>query len=145
MKTKWVLLTSLMTLSLSLSFNAFAEAPFARTCRIEGGQPWTVDLHTKNDLMLCVFNGAAVGAAEFAVYKWGKGQGESLKVFLGQNSQLNANSVCADLNADQRISKDSEGNSWSLCVFADGSVVESNTLAGGVSSPQNEALVQALH
>jgi len=128
-----------------LTLNAFAEAPYARTCRIEGGLGWTVDMKQPTETMLCVFNSAAIGAAEFAVYKWDKGISQSLNAFTAQNSLLNPSTICQDQGAAERISEDSEGTPWRLCVFADGSLIEANTLAYGTTSASNVQLLEALH
>jgi putative hemolysin len=140
MKAAMILFVTIMV----LVTNAHAEPPYARTCRVKGGQQWTVDLKLPTEVMLCMFNSAAIGAAEFAMYKWNKGMSQSLTAFFAQNTLLNSSTICQDQGAAQRISQDSEGSPWRLCVFADGSVIEANTLAYGTTSPMNAALVEAL-
>lgn len=127
-----------------LSFNAFAETPYARTCRIAGGQQWAVDMISKQDTVLCVFGDAAVGAAEFANYKWDNSLSLSLVTFLQQKSQLGLQGVCETFGAYQMNAKDSDGRTWSLCQFKDGTIVEAQTLARGVNDPANASLVKAL-
>ena len=125
-------------------WNASAESAYARTCRIGGGLAWSVDVDSQFDTTLCLFDRAAVGAAEFAEYKWGHGLGQSLTAFLNQGSVLNPQGLCDVVGAAHRLAKDSNGKTWELCKFVDGSVVELNTLATGANDPANAALVQAL-
>ena len=85
-----------------------------------------------------------MGAAEFAEYKWGHGLGQSLTAYLNQNDHLEAQGVCDQVGAEEKDATDTQGATWQLCKFADGSVVEAGTLAAGVDDPNNEALTQAL-
>jgi hypothetical protein len=140
MKTGILLIATIMV----LGFNASAESAYARTCRIAGGQQWAVSMDSEFDTSLCLFNQAAVGAAEFAQYKWGQGLGQSLKTFLNQDSHLNVHGVCDVVGAAHRVATDTEGATWELCKFVDGSVVEAKTLAAGVNDPVNADLVNAL-
>lgn len=128
-----------------LGFAASAETPYARECRIAGGRAWSVDVQTQFDTTLCLFNSAAIGAEEFAQYKWGNGLALSLKTFLKQTAPKTANrGVCDEVGAFYVTATDTDGGNWELCKFVDGSVVELNTLAGGVNDPQNAHLVHAL-
>ncbi|WP_413291483.1 hypothetical protein [Bdellovibrio sp. HCB337] len=141
MKTKMILLAVTMLLGSS----AFAETPYARNCRITGGQFWVVDVNTKVDLSLCLFGDAAIGAAELAHYKWNDlGIGMSITTFQAQTAKLNVQGVCNKLDASSLVATDSSGHTWNLCVFADNSVIEAHTLANGVNSPANAGLVEAL-
>lgn len=121
-----------------------SEPPYARTCRGAGGFAWSVDLSLPTETTLCVFETAAVGAPELALYRWENKLGLSLKALLGQSAQRPAATICNEFKVAQRISQDSEGVFWTLCVFPDGSVIEASTLARGVNSPANSRLVQAL-
>lgn len=141
MKTAFLAMTAILV----LSFNASAETPYARQCRISGGQQWTVSIDSPFDTTLCLFDTAAIGAAEFAQYKWGQGEQMSLKSFLAQQTPKNpTTSTCDSVGASYKTATDSNNTTWELCKFMDGSVIEVGTLAGGVNSPENIDLVKAL-
>lgn len=129
---------------LVLGAQASAEPAYARTCRISGGQYWAVSMNSRFDTPLCVFGMAAIGAGDFAEYKWGQNTAHSLRSFLKQRSSLPTNGVCDLVGAAYRTATDSEGGSWGLCRFVDGSVIEIHTLARGMNNSQNQGLVNAL-
>lgn len=121
-----------------------AEPAYARTCRIHGGVYWSVSMNSRFDTPLCVFGEAAIGAPEFAEYKWGRGAGMSLRSFLKQQTPLPLQGVCDRVGAAYRTAQDSEGSTWELCRFVDGSVIETRTLARGLSAQSNRDFVNAL-
>jgi hypothetical protein len=127
-----------------LGFAASAETAYARECRIAGGRQWSVSIQTEFDTTLCLFAGAAIGAEEFAQYKWGNGLALSLKAFLRQNTERDPKGMCDVAGAAYWTAADTDGGQWELCKFPDGSVVELNTLARGTNNPQNALLVRAL-
>ena len=144
MKSVLLTLAAMMILGLCTASSAQAETPYARECRLSGGQQWSLNMETQFDTTLCLFGSAAVGIAELAQYKWGQGLALSLKAFLKQTSSRNPVGLCDIVGAAYRPAKDTDGSVWELCQFPDGSIVELNTLAGGVNDPYNAALVEAL-
>jgi len=128
-----------------LGFSASAESAYARECRINGGRQWAVSMSSQFDTSLCLFGSAAIGAGDFAEYKWGHGTALSIQSFVNQTSHLpNNNGVCDTVGAFYNTAVDSAGKTWNLCSFVDGSVIEVGTLAGGVSSSKNARLARAL-
>jgi hypothetical protein len=121
-----------------------SEPPYARVCRTAGGQPWTVDFSGGNDLMLCRFGVAAIGAADFAELKWNGRETRSVREFLASTPARSADAACANHGGDTQTATDSDGVGWQLCDFSDGSVVEVETLARGSSAASNASLVHAL-
>lgn len=127
-----------------LGFTASAETPYARECRFAGGQQWSVSVAAKFDTTFCMFGEAAIGIEELAQYKWGNGQSLSIKTLLKSPSRNNTNGLCDIVGAAYLTAEDTDHQMWELCKFPDGSVIELNTLAGGVSERKNAALVRAL-
>jgi hypothetical protein len=127
-----------------LGFAASAETPYARECRFAGGIQWLVSIQTQFDTPLCLFGSAAIGAEELAQYKWGNGLAYSLKTFKHQTTPRNPAGMCDAVGAAYWTAIDTDGTQWELCKFLDGSVIEINTLAGGVNAPANAKLVRAL-
>jgi hypothetical protein len=127
-----------------LGFAASAETPYARECRIAGGRQWSVSIQTEFDTTLCLFDSAAIGAEELAQYKWGNGLSYSLQTFMHQTTPRNPTGMCDVAGAAYWTATDTDGTRWELCKFLDGSVIELNTLAGGVNAPANAKLVHAL-
>lgn len=140
MKSACLAFTAMMV----LGFTASAETPDARVCRLAGGYRWSVSVDTKFDTTLCVFGKAAIGSEELAQYKWGNGQALSIKTFLKQPKRQNTSGLCDIVGAAYVVAEDTNDINSELCKFPDGSVIELNTLAGGVSDPDNAALVHAL-
>lgn len=121
-----------------------SEPPYARVCRTAGGQPWTVDFSGGNDILLCRFGAAAIGAADFAELKWSGRELRSVREFLASTCAGSAGAACADHGGNLQTATDSDGISWQLCAFSDDSVVEAGTLARGSSAASNASLVHAL-
>lgn len=123
---------------------AAAETPYARTCRISGGEAWVVNYASGNDVMLCRFGSAAIGAAEFAELKWNDTQKASVRAFLSATPTEGGDETCRLNHASYAETKDSEQVQWALCTFGDGSVIEVNTLARGSADRHNAGLAAAL-
>lgn len=140
MKTAYLAFAAMMV----LGFTAAAETPYARECRLSGGYSWSVSVQTQFDTTLCVFGKAAIGSEELAQYKWGNGQALSIKTFLKQPKRQNTAGLCDIVGAAYVIAEDTNNINSELCKFPDGSVIEINTLAGGVSDPDNADLLHAL-
>jgi putative hemolysin len=121
-----------------------SESPYARVCRTAGGQPWTVDFSGGNDVLLCRFGAAAIGAADFAELKWNERETRSVREFLASTSAGSASAACAEHGGDLQTATDSDGVGWQLCAFSDDSVVEAGTLARGSSAASNASLIHAL-
>jgi hypothetical protein len=121
-----------------------AETPYARTCRQAGGQAWSVSLSSPEDIPLCRFDRAAIGAAEFAAFKWSHAKADSITAILNSAASEGGPETCSLFRARYAEAKDSDDITWALCVFADDSVAEVNTLARGTDSPQNASLVRTL-
>jgi len=126
---------------LTLLFGAEAmarETPAARNCRINGGQPWTLDVGQVNDLQLCLLGSAQISAqALFAVMTMGQ-TSEAVDAYAASPI------ACANADGFIREREDSQGNSFSMCEFADGSALGEATLQAGKNAPQNALLSRLL-
>lgn len=140
MKSACLAFTAMMV----LGFAASAETPYARECRLAGGQQWSVSVDTKFDTTLCMFGNAAIGIEELAQYKWGNGQALSIKTFLKAPHRTSNNGLCDIVGAAYITGEDTDHQTWELCRFPDNSVIELNTLADGVSAHDNAGLLRAL-
>jgi putative hemolysin len=103
-----------------------------------------VSQQTEFDTPLCRFGKAAIGAAAFAEYKWNGTQSDAVTVYMNQNQSSDPGSVCSENGGSDVSATDSNGRTWALCAFSDGSVIETNTLARGTASAANSALNRAL-
>jgi hypothetical protein len=133
-----------LCLQLGFSGAALAETPYARTCRIAGGQAWTVNFSETNDLTLCRFGTAAIGAPEFAQFKWSQIKSKSIESVLDSAPSEGGGVTCSQFQSQYKIATDLDRRTWGLCMFSDGSAVEVKTLARGTNDPANAFLVEAL-
>lgn len=133
-----------LCLQVAVIESALAETPYARTCRIAGGQPWVVNFSETQDLTLCRFSAAAIGAPEFAQFKWNQIQSDSIRTILSAEPTEGGASTCQHFSARFATAKDSDRRTWGLCLFQDGSAIEVKTLSRGAESSANALLIEAL-
>ncbi len=132
-------LFALIALALTLSGSAFAhETPAARNCRVNGGQPWTLDVGQVKDLQLCLLGSAQISA-----------QSLFAAMTMGQSSQaVHAYAVsptaCAVVGGIVTSRADTHGASFQICEFSDNSAIGNATLEAGKGAAQNRALSQLL-
>ena len=128
------LLSSLMAGS---SFAA-NNNPLMRTCRLEQGLFWIV-YSEGQELPLCFFGSAAIGAEALFGFKTGTGNYLSVRVY-----KENSGATCEQLGATTVSGQDSKKVSYEVCQFRDGSLIEKQTLLRGRGAAANSGLDQSL-
>lgn len=130
------ILAALVMLSSTIAF-ANNNNPMMRVCRLSEGQFWIVqNVADGKDIPLCVLGSAAIGAETLMQYSFKNSVPHAV------NYYKRGGQTC--VGTTRLEAKDSEGQSWRLCRFADGSIIERTTLEAGVGAPENAALNQAL-
>lgn len=127
----------LLTLVIGLSSaTAMASNPMIRACTIAEGTFWV--LEGGQEYPMCFFDNAGLGALEF--FKFKSNQGVSLAI----QAYKAGSSSCQSAGAVQVQGSDSNGQTFQLCQFSDGSLVVASTLATGPGSAATAKLDQAL-
>jgi len=112
------------------------ENPWKRVCRQNNGVFWVLNVQTPNEIPLCVFGEAAIGAETFFNHKLGN-ETQAVEAY-------NRNAICRQYDGRRIQGTDTDRKTWTVCVMADGSYIELNTLDRGMNSPLNALLNQAL-
>lgn len=121
----------------SFSFAA-NNNPLMRTCRRENGLFWIV-YAPNQELPLCFFGDAAIGAEALHGYKFGGGTVLAVDAY-----KKSTGATCEQAGAVTVAGQDSEKATFEVCQFSDGTLVEKNTLLRGPGSPANGDLNRAL-
>ncbi len=129
--------SSLLTLPLAASA-ANNKNPLMRICRQAQGQFWVVQ-GPHSDHPLCVFGRAAIGAKAFLSFKTGDGSSQAISVY-----KAGRRGDCGIHGAATVQAWDTDGQSWQLCEFLDGSVIERSTLQKAWGHSDNHRLDRAL-
>lgn len=123
-----------------MSISAFArESAFRRTCRMNEGQPWVVNF-TADDLELCRFGEASVSSETFFLTLVEKQSTQAVGTFFDAAAAGN----CEYAGGEILEAVDYTGQLFRVCRFADGSIIEENTLRKGPKDRSNEELVRKL-
>jgi hypothetical protein len=126
-----------MSFILGVTVNAMAlESPWKRVCRENGGLFWVLNVQTPNEIPLCLFGDAAIGAESYFNHK----QGDDV---IAVRAYLNSES-CAQNDGRVISGVDTNHKTWSLCLFADNSLMEVDTLDNGPQDSRNSLLTNAL-
>lgn len=141
----------LIILSFSISLFNQAQAqivgsnnnPLMRACRAQGGQFWIYNLGAPLELPVCQFGHAEIGALDFLMVSAGDST-LSAANFLSVESPIVSSEICQQFDASSILAQDSEGVSREFCQFQDQSTINADTLAKGISHPDNADLVRAL-
>lgn len=112
--------------------------PLMRVCRLEQGRFWTLQV-PGDELPLCFFGKAAVGAESLLQLESQAGDSEAVKAYKSASG-----GDCSTLGAENLEGVDSNGVSFKVCRFADSSLIEENTLKAGFGHPSNQKLDQVL-
>lgn len=139
-----VLLLSVMMMSSSVSVWAAAGNPWLRVCRIDQGQFWVLNMGSRDDLAMCFFGNAAVGAESFFLFKTNSGMPQAIQSYKNRNSSSSRGGVCGSFGADLVTGKGSEGQTFNICRFPDQSLIEETTLWIGPGSIDSADLDKAL-
>lgn len=113
--------------------------PLIRVCHQKLGQFYVHDVK-KLDLAVCYFDESYMGALDLV--QWNNG--ESRQAIEALLSGATSGKSCQELGAVLVQGRHSEG-SYSLCRFADGSMIDSASLKRGLSHPKNSKMVEALN
>lgn len=136
----------LLFLSLTMLFSVSSSAinnPWLRACSIEAGQFWVLTDGSNDELAMCFFDGAAIGAEALFKFKTKSGVSQSIQAYKQRKPATNGGG-CESFNADAVDAVDSNQQMFSVCRFPDGSLIEENTLELGPNSGDTEALDRAL-
>lgn len=117
--------------------------PLIRVCRLEEGHFWVLQAGN-NDIPLCFFGKAALGAEALLLFKTTEGSTEALKAYNDRNSSAPRGGVCGSFDADVVEGLDSDGQTFNVCRFSDSSYIEETTLWLGPGHSSNAALDKAL-
>ncbi len=113
--------------------------PLIRVCHQKFGQFYVHDVK-KLDLAVCYFDESYLGALDLV--QWSNG--ESRQAVEALLSGSTSGKSCQELGATWVQGRHTEG-SYSLCRFADGSMMDSASLKRGLSHPKNSKMVEALN
>lgn len=122
----------------SFSFAA-NNNPLMRTCRREQGLFWIV-YATNQELPLCFFGEAAIGAEALHGYKHGGGVVMAVSVY-----KKTMGATCEQVGAVTIAGRDSKNAAFEVCQFNDGTLIEKSTLLRGQGAAANSALNRALN
>jgi putative hemolysin len=129
----------------SASASAATEGAWRRTCQIQGGLPWDIQLED-DQISLCRFGGLGVDVESFYNRMEHSGTPQAVEAFLSQNQPGSADSreACESSGGTYLPARDLDGNAVALCQFADDSRIEARALSVGSSSDAGSALACAL-
>jgi hypothetical protein len=113
--------------------------PLMRTCRREQGLFWIV-YAPNQELPLCFFGEAAIGAEALNGYKNGGGDVMAVTVY-----KKTISATCEQVGAVTIAGQDSKKANFEVCQFQDGTLIEKQTLLRGQGAAQNAALNRSLN
>ena len=128
----------------AFSARASTKNPLIRVCHADAGQFWIVHTLNQDEVPLCLFNSAGVGAEAFMLYKTNQQVPQSIAAYFMSHQNSDLEQICSDFCAEKVITSDSTANSDFICQFADGSVVEAKTLFLGPGQVETKVLDHAL-
>lgn len=141
---KQLTLAILLTLGFQTVFAA--PTPYARNCRILGGQFWIIQF-TTDDMPLCLFGEAVIeGGTLFAANPEFKSN-IALTTYLAtnlNNKTQSCETYCREHEGLIQVGVDTEGMHFKMCVFKDNSAIGLETLGRGFQDPKNKNLNKAL-
>jgi len=101
-----------------------AEGAYRRTCRINGGQTWDVQI-PGDQITLCRFGGVGFTVDTYYSAKVERTTSEAVSAFLSGPAS------CDQAGGSEIDAADLDGGSVRICRFADASIVESAALEQG--------------
>lgn len=125
-------------LALFLALPTWAENPLIRICRTTGGTFHEVQIPS-DSVAMCQYGSALI--TSLSILKVTSSRSKCLAVQAFEKSNGTA---CETAGGELVSAVDAEGATFSMCLFHDGSMIESQTLELGPSSENNQGLVQAL-
>lgn len=123
--------------AITLSLTAVAQNnPQIRQCHITGGE--FLVAQTENDQIgLCKYDSALIGTIDLLTYEDNLNPVQSLQTYI---DGIQSCEPYAQTKTIQIL----DGTSIDVCVFFDGSTIDSNTLKLGRHAPENTKLNKAL-
>ena len=112
--------------------------PLIRTCNVTGGVFHVIKLD-EDQVGFCQYGKSMIDA--LTVMDSATARDES----AAKLAALGAETDCESAAGEAVATEDLDGAKFNLCVFEDGSIIETETLARGSADADNAALVQALN
>jgi len=136
----WVVFSVFVTLSAS----AGITNPLIRVCLSLNGQFYIANLDAAdgNDLPMCQFNTAQIGAQALLDYVDGRTD-LAISAFLA-SSPSDPMQVCSQNSASDLQGTSESSSLFHICEFPDSSLIDAETLARGANAIENSALRNAL-
>jgi hypothetical protein len=119
------------------SLSVWAGNPLIHYCNLTYGEFHTVKMNS-DQVGFCEYGSAVIDA--LSIFATTTGQSDSMAAQAAQA----AGSSCADANGNIVAAEDLNGQQLQICLFADGSALEVNTLQLGALAPANRPMIQAL-
>lgn len=116
----------------------YGNTPFRRVCLALSGQPWDINLGT-DQVELCRFGIGGVSSIGFESFKEQGTTNNAIAAFQAGNQS------CDAAGGDTVDTTDLDGGFVEVCLFGDGSLIETNVLSAGPDSDQGAALQRALN
>ncbi len=144
MKSLFLNLTVLFSVSFSV-LNAFAITnPWIRTCQAKGGEFFVAGAGEVSDVAFCKFGNALIGA-ETLYLQTSQFNTKAVQAYMANQSNQDGNSICYANSGVVKSAPSSEGIAVNYCLFVeDTSIIEIETLGRGYLSPLNTQLNLAL-
>lgn len=122
---------------------AFASNPQIRTCRVNGGQFWAMNIVDPTDSIgFCRLNSATVGT--LSLMKLVHNGELTHATYAFKMSKVQRVDSCKTAGATLKIAQDSNGAKTLICMFEDYSFIAFNTLVKGWNSPDNSKLTNLI-
>lgn len=138
-----ILLLAGMIIFAGVSSFAANNNPWMRACRIEAGQFWVLKAGTVQYSM-CFFDDSAIGAETLFLFKSNAGVSEAVLAYKNRNASAARGGICGSFDAEAIQGKDTEGQTFNICKFSDGSLMEETTLWLGPGAGTTQGLDKAL-
>ena len=117
--------------------------PMIRVCLMEAGQFWVPQTQGE-ELPLCYFDAAGVGAEAFYLYKTNQKMPQSVRAYLSYHVYAEEKEICTQVGADKLLASSPTQSQVAICRFQDGSLIEASTLHFGFGHSRNQNLDKAL-
>jgi len=119
------------------------ESAYARVCRQSGGYQWVLNLKTSEEYIMCNYDTAMIGAPTLFAFRINGFIPKAVEVFMHTTRQSNAG-ICQATGAQFKVGVDTDKTRYTLCVYADGSYIEKQTMERGRYAAENMDLSDAL-
>ena len=138
-----ILLLAGMIIFAGVSSFAANNNPWMRACRIEAGQFWVLKAGSE-EYSMCFFGESAVGAEALFQFKSKSATPEAVVAYKNRNASSARGGICGSFDAEVLQGKDTDGQTFNVCKFSDGSLIEETTLWLGPGAGTTLGLDKAL-